>query len=53
MAFQSLLQINGEQRLRNQRRLRELKARHGAEVDLFCAHDPHELERYGARADLG
>lgn len=47
MAFQSLLQINGEQRLRNQRRLRELKARHGAEVDLFCAHDPQELQRYG------
>jgi glyoxylase-like metal-dependent hydrolase (beta-lactamase superfamily II) len=53
MAFQSLLQINGEQRLRNQRRLRELKAQHGAEVDLFCAHDPSELRRYGEGADLG
>lgn len=45
MAFQSLVQINGEKRLHNQRRLRELKARHGDEVDLICAHDPIELER--------
>ena len=29
----------------NQERLRELAARHGDEVTLFCAHDPHELER--------
>ncbi|MGQ0621846.1 MAG: MBL fold metallo-hydrolase [Panacagrimonas sp.] len=45
MAFQSLVQINGKQRLNNQRRLRELKASHGDEVDVFCAHDPVELER--------
>lgn len=46
MAFQSLVQINGRQRLDNQRRLRELKAQHGATVDLFCAHDPVELARH-------
>lgn len=46
MAFQNLVQINGPQRLRNQRRLRELKAAHGAEVDLFCAHDSVELARH-------
>ncbi|MGQ0697031.1 MAG: MBL fold metallo-hydrolase [Panacagrimonas sp.] len=46
MAFQSLVQINGEKRLHNQRRLRELKAQQGAEVDLFCAHDPLELRRH-------
>lgn len=45
MAFQSLVQINGEQRLHNQRRLRELKAQHGGEIELFCAHDPVELTR--------
>lgn len=46
MAFQSLIQINGKQRLHNQRRLRELKAQRGGEVDLFCAHDPVELARH-------
>lgn len=45
MAFQSLVQINGAERLRNQRRLRELKAAHGGEIELFCAHDPQELAR--------
>lgn len=46
MAFQSLVQINGAQRIANQRRLRELKHQHGGEVDLFCAHDPVELARH-------
>lgn len=46
MAFQNLVQINGTRRLNNQRRLRELKAAHGAEVDLFCAHDTVELARH-------
>lgn len=41
--FQNLVQINGRQRLHNQRRLRELKAAHGDEIALFCAHDPAEL----------
>lgn len=45
MAFQSLVQINGPQRLNNQRRLRELNAAHRSEIDLFCAHDPVELQR--------
>lgn len=42
--FQSLVQMNGPQRLDNQRRLRELKRNHGHEVTLFCAHDPVELQ---------
>lgn len=46
MAFQSLVQINGTQRLHNQRRLRELKSQHGGEIDIFCAHDPVELARH-------
>lgn len=45
MAFQSLMQVNGPQRLHNQRRLRQLKATHGDELALFCAHDPVELSR--------
>lgn len=45
MAFQSLIQMNGPQRLHNQRRLRELKSRRSADIDLFCAHDPLELQQ--------
>lgn len=45
MCFQSLMQINGKERLRNQGRLRELNAAHGGEIDVFCAHDPIELAR--------
>lgn len=45
MAFQSLVQVNGTQRLHNQRRLRQLKAQHGGEIEIFCAHDPMELSR--------
>lgn len=45
MAFQSLIQMHGAKRLGNQRRLRELKAQHGAEIDIFCAHDTVELAR--------
>ena len=48
MAFQSLMQVNGSQRLHNQRRLRELKAQHHGEIDLFCAHDPRELACHAA-----
>lgn len=48
MAFQSLMQVNGPQRLRNQRRLRELNAAHGEQVAVFCAHDPVELSRLRA-----
>lgn len=47
-AFQNLVQVNGKQRLHNQRRLRELKAGHSAEIDLFCAHDPQELQRHAS-----
>ncbi|MCC2655086.1 MAG: fold metallo-hydrolase [Panacagrimonas sp.] len=50
MAFQSIMQINGPQRLHNQRRLRELNTAHGGEVALFCAHDPLELSRQRAAA---
>ncbi len=48
--FQSMVEIDRGQRLANQERLRELAARHGEEVELFCAHDPAELERLRARS---
>jgi glyoxylase-like metal-dependent hydrolase (beta-lactamase superfamily II) len=44
-AFQRILAADNSARVANAARLRELAASHGAEVTLFCAHDPHELER--------
>jgi glyoxylase-like metal-dependent hydrolase (beta-lactamase superfamily II) len=48
--FQNVTASDNKARKANQERLRELAARHGDEVTLFCAHDPHELEREQARA---
>lgn len=48
--FQTIMAADGKARRANQERLRELAARHGDEVALFCAHDPHELKREQARA---
>jgi glyoxylase-like metal-dependent hydrolase (beta-lactamase superfamily II) len=42
--YQRLMAVNNDARLGNLRRLRDLKRRHGAEIRLFCAHDPRELE---------
>ena len=44
-AFQSMVQINGSQRLHNQRRLRALNNEQGQGVKLFSAHDPVELRQ--------
>lgn len=43
--FQTLMAVDRSERLRNQERLRALGRDHGGEVELFCAHDPAELER--------
>jgi glyoxylase-like metal-dependent hydrolase (beta-lactamase superfamily II) len=45
-AFQNLIQRNRKARLHNQERLRELAWKHSLEVQVFCAHDPHDLERF-------
>lgn len=45
--FQSLVQVDGAQRLANQQRLRELKAAHPDDLSIFCAHDPTELAQQG------
>ena len=44
------MEVDREVRLWNQRRLRELKQAHGAEIELFCAHDPSEFEALAANA---
>ena len=46
--FQSLVEMDRAQRLGNQARLRALSREHGREIRIFCAHDPVELQRFGA-----
>jgi len=41
--FQWVTQVDAEQRIDNQRRLRELNRDHGDEVAIFSAHDPSEF----------
>lgn len=43
--FQAAMAADNGARRNNQERLRELARDHGAEVRIFCAHDPVELER--------
>jgi glyoxylase-like metal-dependent hydrolase (beta-lactamase superfamily II) len=51
--FQGLTASDNKARRANQERLRELASRHGDEVDLLCAHDPHYLDRHQADAGAG
>lgn len=50
--FERAIQAIPEARIRNQARLQALAAECGDEVELFCAHDPVELERYTAGAGV-
>lgn len=47
--YQAMMEKNRKARLWNQQRLRDLKRERGAEIDVFCAHDPHEFERFADR----
>jgi glyoxylase-like metal-dependent hydrolase (beta-lactamase superfamily II) len=42
--FQRLVAADNGLRMANQERLRELAARHGEDVRIFCSHDPRELQ---------
>jgi glyoxylase-like metal-dependent hydrolase (beta-lactamase superfamily II) len=42
-AFQRVMAIDNQSRLRNLRRLQELHREHSDEVRIFCAHDRTEL----------
>jgi glyoxylase-like metal-dependent hydrolase (beta-lactamase superfamily II) len=48
--YQTMLEKDRKARLRNQQRLRDLKAAHGAEVEIFSAHDTVEFERLAGRS---
>jgi len=45
--YQNMMQVNHEQRLENQSRLRELVRQH-KEVAVFCSHEEAELEHFRA-----
>ncbi len=42
--YQTLMEMDRAKRFENQWRLRELVRDHGSQVDVFCSHDPHDLE---------
>jgi glyoxylase-like metal-dependent hydrolase (beta-lactamase superfamily II) len=47
--YQRLMEKDRQQRLANQRRLRQLAHSHG-DIRVFCAHDVRELERLSGRS---
>ena len=47
--YQTMMEKDRSARLGNQQRLRELRLDHGAEVEIFCSHDPYEFERLSGR----
>ena len=48
--YQWMMEKDRDARLQNQQCLRELHARHGDAVTLFCSHDVWEFERLSGRA---
>ncbi|HVI25032.1 MAG TPA: MBL fold metallo-hydrolase [Xanthomonadaceae bacterium] len=48
--YQWMMEKDRGARLDNQRRLRELRAAHAGEVELFCSHDVREFERLSGRS---
>lgn len=47
--YQTLMEKDRGQRLRNQDRLRALHRDHGGQVRVFCSHDPLEFEQLAGR----
>jgi len=48
--YQTLMEKDRSLRLRNQEHLRNLRRRHGHQVELFCSHDPIEYEHLSGHA---
>ncbi len=45
-AFQNLMNVNGELRKKNQERLRQLVNENPDKIQIFCAHDAFEMEKF-------
>lgn len=52
-AYQALMEVDRQARLRNQQRLRDLMYQHHHEVRVLCAHDPVEFETWAALGPHG
>ena len=48
-AYQVMMEVDRSKRLQNQARLRDLARAHHGEVDIFCSHDPHDMDRLAAQ----
>jgi glyoxylase-like metal-dependent hydrolase (beta-lactamase superfamily II) len=48
--YQWMMEKDRDARLRNQQRLRELRRRHGDEIQVTCSHDVLEFERLAGRS---
>ncbi len=44
--FQTMMQVDGETRLHNLAKLREIAGNHADQVKIFCSHDPVEFSRF-------
>jgi glyoxylase-like metal-dependent hydrolase (beta-lactamase superfamily II) len=51
-AYQTMMEVNRADRLRNQERLRALSIEHRDQVTMTCAHDAAEFEHYAHGAAL-
>jgi len=49
-AYQKFLDRDHKARLWNQGRLRDLRRKHGNEVNIFCSRDVHEFEKLAGRS---
>jgi hypothetical protein len=47
--YQWMMDKNRRARRWNQQRLRELRQRHGGDIEIFSGHDPVEFERLAGR----
>lgn len=48
--YQTMMEVDRSQRLRNQNRLRDLSLSHGDQITLFCSHDATDLARMRRRS---
>ena len=47
-AYQAMMEVDRGRRLQNQARLRDLARDRKGQVDIFCSHDPHDMDRLAA-----
>jgi glyoxylase-like metal-dependent hydrolase (beta-lactamase superfamily II) len=49
--YQTMMEKDRKARLANQKRLRELRRREGAGIEIFCSHDVEEFERLSGHSE--